>query len=188
MNGNTPTPGYGALLALIIVMAASAWLGELARRAVRRGTFVKGFFLGNRALGAWALALTSTVQSGGTFMGFPALVYTYGWVGSLFMTLGGLPFPLFIMLAQLRMRGRIDPQVYVFLGLIALTTLLLLLGRPGPGSFSFDSLSQDLFNVISVLTTTGYAAGDYPLWGGLAIPVFFLLTGISWIVGLTVRS
>jgi sodium/pantothenate symporter len=85
MNGNTPTPGYGALLALIIVMAASAWLGELARRAVRRGTFVKGFFLGNRGLGAWALALTSTVQSGGTFMGFPALVFTYGWVGSLFI-------------------------------------------------------------------------------------------------------
>ncbi len=46
---------------------------------LREGSFLKGFFLGNRGLGSWALALTATVQSGGTFMGYPSLVYSHGW-------------------------------------------------------------------------------------------------------------
>lgn len=107
------------------------------------------------------------------------------WVGSLFMALGALPFTLYIMLAQFRMRDQIDPQILVFLALIVGTTLILLLGRPGPGAFSFDSLSRDLFNVISVITTTGFAADDYTLWGGLAVPIFFVITFFGGCAGST---
>ncbi len=77
--------GYGTLAALLAMIAVSVWLGTQAQKAVERGGFIKGYFLGNRGLGAWALALTATVQSGGTFMGFPALVYTYGWIVSLWI-------------------------------------------------------------------------------------------------------
>ena len=77
--------GFGALAALLLFVAASVWLGALAQRIVERGSFLKGYFLGNRGLGAWALALTATVQSGGTFMGFPALVYSHGWVLALWI-------------------------------------------------------------------------------------------------------
>lgn len=73
-------PGLGAIFALLIVIAISVWLGTLAQRAIKKGSFLKGYFLGNRGLGAWALALTATVQSGGTFMGYPSFVYTHGWV------------------------------------------------------------------------------------------------------------
>ncbi len=79
------TVGYGTLAVLMIMMAVSVWLGSVAQRAVKRGGFVKGYFLGNRGLGAWALALTATVQSGGSFMGFPSLVYTYGWIVTLWI-------------------------------------------------------------------------------------------------------
>ncbi len=79
------SPGYGTLLALAIVIVASIWLGAKAQKAVQRGTFVKGYFLGNRALGSWTVALTATVQSGGTFMGFPSYVYTYGWIVALWI-------------------------------------------------------------------------------------------------------
>jgi sodium/pantothenate symporter len=72
-------PAWGTLTALAIFILASMWIGVLANRATREGSFMKGFFLGNRGLGSWALALTATVQSGGTFMGFPSLVYTHGW-------------------------------------------------------------------------------------------------------------
>ncbi|MBI3862636.1 MAG: sodium:solute symporter [Planctomycetia bacterium] len=75
----TPSVGYGTLAALVVFIVASMWIGMLANKAMQSGTFMKGFFLGNRGLGAWALALTATVQSGGTFMGFPSLVYTHGW-------------------------------------------------------------------------------------------------------------
>ncbi len=80
-----PTPGPGVIAALILFIAASVWLGTIAQKVVRKSSFVKGFFLGNRGLGAWALALTATVQSGGTFMGFPALVYSHGWIVALWI-------------------------------------------------------------------------------------------------------
>ena len=80
-----PTVGYGTMIALVVFILASMWIGMLANRAMQAGAFMKGFFLGNRGLGAWALALTATVQSGGTFMGFPSLVYTHGWVVALWI-------------------------------------------------------------------------------------------------------
>src|SRR5437868_4017737 len=85
MGEAAPSVGYGTLAMLLLVMAVSVWLGTLAQRAVKQGGFVKGYFLGNRGLGAWALALTATVQSGGTFMGFPSLVYTHGWIVALWI-------------------------------------------------------------------------------------------------------
>lgn len=75
-----PSPGYSVMAALLIFIAASVWLGALAQKAMEKQDFMKGFFLGNRGLGAWTLALTATVQSGGTFMGFPSLVYSFGWI------------------------------------------------------------------------------------------------------------
>jgi SSS family solute:Na+ symporter/sodium/pantothenate symporter len=80
-----PSAGWGALATLFGVVVASVWLGTLAARVTARGRFLDAYFLGNRTLGAWALALTATVQSGGTFMGFPALVYSHGWVVALWI-------------------------------------------------------------------------------------------------------
>jgi sodium/pantothenate symporter len=85
MGDATYEPGLGTVAALLAVIVASVWLGAVAQRAVRKGSFVRGYFLGNRGLGAWAMALTATVQSGGTFMGFPSLVYTHGWVVTLWI-------------------------------------------------------------------------------------------------------
>ena len=74
------SPGYSVLAALLLFIAASVWLGTVAQKAMEKKDFMQGFFLGNRGLGAWTLALTATVQSGGTFMGFPSLVYSFGWI------------------------------------------------------------------------------------------------------------
>src|SRR5436190_3328582 len=77
--------GWGEFAALVAVIGASAWIGWLAQRVVERGSFVRGFFLGNRGLGVWAMALTATVQSGGTFMGVPSLIYSHGWIVALWI-------------------------------------------------------------------------------------------------------
>ena len=71
---------YTVIGALLIFIAASIWLGAQAQKRIEKKSFLSGYFLGNRGLGAWTMALTATVQSGGTFMGFPSLVYTYGWI------------------------------------------------------------------------------------------------------------
>jgi SSS family solute:Na+ symporter/sodium/pantothenate symporter len=75
-----PDTGLGTISALALFLLASLAIGILANFAMRRGAFLRAFFLGNRGLGPWAMALTATVQSGGTFMGFPSYVYTHGWV------------------------------------------------------------------------------------------------------------
>jgi SSS family solute:Na+ symporter/sodium/pantothenate symporter len=80
-----PDVGLGVLAALVLVIVVSAWLGGMAQRVVERGSFLQGYFLGNRGLGVWTMALTATVQSGGTFMGFPSLVYSHGWIVALWI-------------------------------------------------------------------------------------------------------
>ncbi|MEY3457306.1 MAG: hypothetical protein RL215_463, partial [Planctomycetota bacterium] len=70
---------------LVLFIAGSMWIGALANRATRGTGFMQGFFLGNRGLGVWALALTATIQSGGTFMGFPSYVYSHGWIVALWI-------------------------------------------------------------------------------------------------------
>jgi sodium/pantothenate symporter len=79
-HGQTPT-----LVALILFTLISLGLGVLANFAQREGSFLKKYFLGNRSLGAFAVALTAAVMSGGTFVGFPSLVYSFGWVVALWI-------------------------------------------------------------------------------------------------------
>jgi sodium/pantothenate symporter len=95
------TDSWTPFLMLLAVIAGSVWLGTLAQRAVKSGSFLKGYFLGNRGLGAWAMALTATVQSGGTFMGFPGLVYRHGWVTALWIAgYAILPITAFAILGK----------------------------------------------------------------------------------------
>ena len=72
------------LLALALFTAVSLGLGVVARWA-ERGAFLRRYFLGNRSLGPFSVALTAAVMSGGTFLGFPSFVYAFGWVVALWI-------------------------------------------------------------------------------------------------------
>jgi trk system potassium uptake protein TrkH len=98
------------------------------------------------------------------------------WVGSFFMTLAGLPFTVFVALLFARTRSKPDPQIFWFLVIIAATVTALLLTRVDANAHTPRSVAEDVFDVISVITTTGYAAGDYTTWGSMAGPLFFILT------------
>src|SRR4051812_50210401 len=67
------------LIALVLFTVISLGLGVVANLVQRKGSFLEKYFLGNRSLGAFAVALTAAVMSGGTFIGVPSLVYTFGW-------------------------------------------------------------------------------------------------------------
>lgn len=74
------------LAALVLFTLVSLGLGVVANMtASRKKGFLQKYFLGNRSLGALAVALTAAVMSGGTFMGFPSLVYSFGWVVGLWI-------------------------------------------------------------------------------------------------------
>ena len=87
MVGSEPVRAHPAtLVALAIFTLVSLGLGVVANRvASKKAGFLQKYFLGNRSLGALAVALTAAVMSGGTFMGFPSLVYSFGWVVGLWI-------------------------------------------------------------------------------------------------------
>ncbi len=108
------------------------------------------------------------------------------WLGSLFMLSGALPFVLYIR----SLRGApsamwCDQQVRGMLMLLGLAIVMLTGYRIMSGTPAFEALTQVAFNVISVVTTTGFASDDYTLWGPLAIVAFFYLTFVGGCSGST---
>lgn len=87
-----------ALLAFLIYTVAVFALAILSGRVSKGREFVGEYFLGSRGFGVWAFALTfaATNASGGSFMGFPALVYTHGWAVA-FWIAGFMVLPLVSM-------------------------------------------------------------------------------------------
>ncbi|MEZ6055575.1 MAG: hypothetical protein R3C01_02610 [Planctomycetaceae bacterium] len=62
-------------------------IAGFANRLLKGKDFLGEYFLGSRGLGTWAFALTfaATSASGGTFTGFPAKIYTHGWILALWI-------------------------------------------------------------------------------------------------------
>ena len=78
---------WAPIAALALFTLVSLGLGVVANRfAAKKSTFLKRYFLGNRSMGAVAVALTAAVMSGGTFVGVPATIYRYGWAGGLWIS------------------------------------------------------------------------------------------------------
>ncbi|QDL91760.1 TrkH family potassium uptake protein [Paroceanicella profunda] len=131
----------------------------------------------------------TTLSTGGYSTHDASMGYFTGtgvlWVGTVFMIAGSLPFSLYIVLIFSRHRMGVDPQVRVFISIIVVATALLFFGRSGDDAHGLHALAQDAFNVTSVITTTGYAAGDYTVWGTLAVPLFYVLTFLGGCAGST---
>lgn len=105
------------------------------------------------------------------------------WIGLVFMLAGSLPFVLYLRVFQRERDSLRNSQVQVLLAFLLLTIAgvtgwLVLSGR-----YDFvDAVRLAAFNVVSVVTTTGFATTDYMLWGNVAIGVFF---GLSFVGGCT---
>jgi trk system potassium uptake protein TrkH len=91
------------------------------------------------------------------------------WIAIAGMISGAIPFVLYVRLLQGERDSLRDSQAFTLLAFLAVVTLLLaaaliLNGRYAP----VDALRHAAFNVVSVVTTTGYATTDYMLWGNAA--------------------
>src|SRR5262245_9675877 len=82
-----PSASPYTLVAFIGYMAGVFLLGALAHKLLKRGSFLKEYFLGDRQLNAWVLGLTyvATSVSAGSFVGFPSLIYRHGWIMALWI-------------------------------------------------------------------------------------------------------
>jgi sodium/pantothenate symporter len=88
MPFDIPAQNLQVLVAFGCYLLGVVSLGLISHRYLKKGDFVKEYFIGNRGLGPWVLAFTvaGTAISGGTFMGFPALIYSKGWIMALWIS------------------------------------------------------------------------------------------------------
>jgi trk system potassium uptake protein len=105
----------------------------------------------------------------------------------LFMALAAMPFVRFVELS----RGRRAPlwrdtQIRTFLGIVAVAAVMVaaaeivLHAAPVEGS-----IRASLFNLMSVITTTGFASTDYSLWSSFGVGVFFVIALVGGCSGST---
>jgi len=160
---------YAVLSAVCALLYASAGMG-IADAVMHAMTTVAtgGFSSKNLSIGAFGSAQIEMI----------AIV---------FMILGSLPFILFVQLSGGRIRPLLrDAQVRAFaLTVTALVlTLWFYLALTGqqPG---LSGLRRAAFNLVSIMTGTGYASGDYESWGLFSTALFFIVMFIGGCAGST---
>ncbi|HCS64739.1 MAG TPA: potassium transporter TrkH, partial [Cellvibrio sp.] len=133
----------------------------------------------------------TTVSTGGfstsdsSFAQFDSLFIH--WIAIVFMLAGAFPFVLFVrLLVNRKFIFFSDTQVRGLLLAVGITTTLLTAQLIVSGQMDpFRALTMACFNLVSVITTTGFASGDYQLWGPLALIVFFFAMFIGGCSGST---
>lgn len=147
---------------------------------------------GMKPLDAFVHAMTSIATGGlanydnsfGAFQN-PAIHY----FGALFMMSSALPYVRYIQLAHGAPTPLLrDPQVRMFFKLVAVFVALLAFGRwqvTGDVEYAFRTA---LFNVVSIMTGTGYATEDYGAWGSFPMMLFFVIGMIGGCAGSTTCS
>lgn len=100
------------------------------------------------------------------------------WFSSLWMLLAALPFVLYVgLLRGDRWALLKDPQVRALCWLVLIAVSWLTVYQYWHNDRAwFDAMTHSLFNVVSIITTCGYASEDYTLWGNFAFVLFFYLT------------
>lgn len=106
------------------------------------------------------------------------------WTCTLFMLCGALPFSWYIrgLRHGIWKSEQVSAMLICLAAAIAILSAWLMYTR---GEGLFDALRLVAFNVVSVVTTTGYATTDYTLWGPFAVVAFFVLTASGGATGST---
>lgn len=148
-------------------------------------------FSGLETFDAIAHAMT-TISTGGysTFDSSFSHYHETIWpelVAIIFMLIGGMPFVLYLKAVRGNLRPFfIDTQVRWFLSFVLVVTTILTGYLVIHNDVEFiEALRRSAFNVVSVITGTGYANGDYNSWGSLPIAIFFFIMLVGGCAGST---
>ncbi len=112
------------------------------------------------------------------------------YVAAIFMVLASLPFVRYVQLVGgLASPLFRDSQIKAFLKLILLLIVITTAWRMGFNEVTFEeAFRTTLFNIISIMSGTGYASDDYQMWGPFPMMLFFLIGLIGGCAGSTCCS
>ncbi len=141
-----------------------------------------------------AMVLAMTTLSTGGFANTDASFGAYGgaahYVGTLFMFLAALPFTRYVQM----LGGRTGPlwrdsqmRVFAITILVCTIAISLYIAERSHG-LTEVAFREALFNVVSIISGTGYASADYNSWGPFAVMMFFFIGLIGGCAGSTACS
>jgi len=109
------------------------------------------------------------------------------WTAVAFMIMGGIPFVAYIRFVRGRPQAFWqDEQIRGYLGFLAVVSLVLAVWLIPAMDMPFgEGVRTAAFNVVSIVTTTGYATADYSAWSTLSMGLFFALIFIGGCTGST---
>jgi trk system potassium uptake protein len=136
-----------------------------------------------------AVCHAMTTLAAGGFSPHPRSIAGYDptvqWIICAFMILAGINFALQVRVVISR-RGRLllhDEELRAYVGVILLSTLLLVFFLMADGAPFAASVRHGLFQTVSILTTTGYASQDFQMWSDGAKVVLLALMFIGGSAG-----
>lgn len=148
--------------------------------AILTGACIATYFaIGIPPLGA-VIAGLSTVATGGFSpwdTSFSAYQGAAEYFGALFMFLGSLPYIRFVQL----LNGQATPlwrdsQVRAFARWLLSAVLVVTVWRVSTADMGFEpAFRESLFNLTSIMSSTGFFSGSFPTWGGLMLIVAFII-------------
>ena len=109
------------------------------------------------------------------------------WISILFMIIGSLPFVVYLKSIHGDWKTFFnDDQIKLFFILVfffvGITTLWLILKYNDNVLYS---IRISTFNIVSILTGTGYSSSNYNLWGGFGFTIMFIIMFIGGCAGST---
>jgi trk system potassium uptake protein TrkH len=160
---------YVALTALCAVLY---WTGGMS-----------GFDAVTHAMTTIATGGFSTHDASVGYFNSPAIDAT----ATMFMLIGGMPFVLYLQaLRGAPLRLIRDSQVRWFLATVVIAVLSMWFYLEGDLEGQvFKNFFRVAFNVVSVITGTGYSTEDYSAWGPFAVSVLFFLMFVGGCAGST---
>ncbi|MCI5048956.1 MAG: TrkH family potassium uptake protein [Rickettsiales bacterium] len=162
----------GVFISLMLICAFCYWLAGMS-----------GFDAINHALTTIATGGFSTHDASIGHFRNPAIE----WIAIIFMISGALPIILYYQMMKGKASALLqNAQVKGFFIIVGLATLVLagwLIIEKSTGFI--DALRMAMFNVVAVVTTTGYSSVDYGNWGTFATCIFFMLIVVGGCTGST---
>ncbi len=107
------------------------------------------------------------------------------WVAIVFMFLSSIPFLTYPRMLRRGWRFRdLEPQIRTYFWFLVVVIGVFTIWLFFHGGYTLPSaLRYVAFNVMSVVTTTGYVNTDYAKWGGFAATIFFFLSFMGGCTG-----
>lgn len=105
---------------------------------------------------------------------------------AIFMLLFGLNFSFYILILAKKFKQafRIE-EVWVYIGIVAVSVIMITINISSIYPTLYDSFHQSLFYVSSIITTTGFGIGDVNHWPEFSKAIILVITFIGATAGST---